>query len=47
MNKKFKLEFDICTTLVVCFSKLNKVFEENGLDIKLKVESRIIHGNLE
>lgn len=47
MNKKTKTEFDICLSLVTCFSKLNKVFKESGLDIKLYVESHIIPDNFE
>ena len=42
MNKKLTTEFDICLSLAVCFDNLNRVFKDNGLDIKLKVESRII-----
>ena len=45
MNKKTKTEFDICLSLVTCFSKLNEVFKENGLDIKLNVKSHIIPDN--
>ena len=41
-NKKLKTVFDISLALAVCFDKLNKVFEDNGLDIKLKVESCVI-----
>ena len=38
-NKKFQTVFDISLALVICFDRLNKVFEDNSLDIKLKVES--------
>lgn len=46
MDKKLKTEFDICLSLATCFSKLNEVFKENGLDIQLKVQSHIIPDNL-
>lgn len=41
MDKKTLTEFNICLSLASCFSNLNEVFKQNGLDIKLKVESYI------
>lgn len=46
MNKKLSTEFDICLSLTRCFYELNRIFKNNGLDIKLKVESHIIPDNL-
>jgi hypothetical protein len=46
-KEKFQTEFDICLSLNNCFLTLNRVFKQNGLDIKLKVESYIIPDTLE
>jgi hypothetical protein len=46
MDKKLSTEFDICISLTRCFDELNRVFKNNGLDVKLKVESHIIPDNL-
>ena len=42
LKAKHRDEFDICLALVLCFERVNEVFERNNLDIKLKVESSLI-----
>jgi hypothetical protein len=46
LSKKIETEFNICLSLARCFSELNKIFKDSGLDIKLKIESHIIPDNL-